>query len=155
MKFACYQGIGKESIAIRWLTRSDYSHVALEMRNGDVIEAWTSGVRLVKSLSQQHTPGTVVDVFSYGEPLSAAQEAKAENFLYDQLGKKYDFIGVLRFITRRPATDEGRWFCSELATEVAGAVGRPLFFNTKSWEVPPGWVPRSLALKFDRRIVTD
>ena len=37
-----------------------------------------------------------------------------KDFLLTQLGKKYDYSSVFRFVTRRDALDNDRIFCSEL-----------------------------------------
>lgn len=157
MKFACYQGTSWVSKAIRFLTRSQYSHVAVILRDTSVIEAWHEGkgVRIVRNLSEQHTPGTVVDVYAFIDPLTQDQERAAEDFLRHQIGKKYDFRAVFRFVTKKRSKRDNRWFCSELATQAAMTAGRALFSSTEAWEVPPDWVPRSLALRFEQRLVTD
>lgn len=155
MKFACYKGTSWISKAIRWITRSEYSHVAVILRDTSVIEAWDSGVRIVRNLSEQHSPGTIVDVYSFMTPLTAEQCKAAEDFLRDQIGKHYDWKSVLRFVTKRKSKRDDHWFCSELATQAAMNAGRALFASTEPWEVPPDWIPRSLALKFDYRIITD
>jgi uncharacterized protein YycO len=154
MKFACYKGTSRISRAIRFVTRSEYSHVGLLLENGDLIEAWDSGVRLVKGLSDQHIPGTVVDVYQFAEELTAGQERKMRDFLHAQIGFDYDWKGVFRFITRKPATPDSDWFCSELAVAAAIEGGRLLFAGTLPEEVPPDWIPRSLALRFSYRTIT-
>jgi len=142
------------SRVIRWLTRSDYSHVAVVLNDGRVVEAWDSGVRIVDSLSDQHTPGTTVDLFEFDPPLTQGQEAAGERYLLGRIGKRYDWTGVFRFVTRRRGSDANRDFCSELLDQTVQAMELTLFRQTQSWEIPPGWVPRSLALKFVRREVT-
>jgi uncharacterized protein YycO len=156
MRIALYQGVGGLSRAIRFLTRSKYSHAAFLLNDNTVIEAWTDGgVRHVANLSVRHTPGTVVDIYQYDTPLSPREEDVLLNFLHEQLGKDYDFSHVLRFVTRRPGKeDTTEWFCSELVDAASNAVKRVLFKETKSWEVSPGLLPRSLALKFSESVVT-
>ena len=51
-------------------------------------------------------------------------EAKIKAFLYTQLGKKYDFLGILGFISFTK-DNEKQWFCSELclrALQIGGCV---------------------------------
>lgn len=154
MLVACYQGRSAMSRVIRWLTRSDYSHVAVVLNDGRVVEAWSGGVRIVDSLSDQHTPGTTVDLFEFDPPLTQGQEGAGERYLLGRIGKRYDWTGVFRFVTRRRGSDANRDFCSELLDQTVRAMELTLFRHTQSWEIPPGWVPRSLALKFVRREVT-
>lgn len=154
MKFVCYKGTSRISRAIRFITRSEYSHVGLLLPTGELIEAWDNGVRLVRDISDQHTPGTVADVYRYAEDLTAGQERKMRDFLYAQIGQRYDWKGVFRFITRKAATPDSDWFCSELAVQASIEGGRLLFASTLPEEVPPDWIPRSLALRFDYRTIT-
>ena len=83
------------------------------LEDGSVIEAWhKGGVRHVKDPADGHKPGTVVDVYSIKAEFD---EYVAELFLTEQIGKKYDFRSVARFVSRRKAIVNGKWFCSELA----------------------------------------
>jgi len=66
-------------------------------------------------------------------PTTFDQDAKFWEFLKDQLGKPYDWIGVadfaVPFIPDRNWRDESRWFCSDLierAKEVCGLYPHPL-----------------------------
>jgi uncharacterized protein YycO len=112
MQILLYQGRSLVSKAIRKQTDSIYSHAAVRMRDGSIIEAWQGvGVRQMKTVMDGHTPGTPVTVFHIdGE----YEEDAVEAFLLKQVGKKYDYLSVARFITRweRPSND--KWFCSEL-----------------------------------------
>lgn len=115
-----YRGISWVSRLIRWQTRSCYSHSAVMLRDGSVVEAWHRGGVLRSDYDTNHTPGTVVDVFTIEAPLAANQ---MESFLLDQLHLKYDWRGVLRFLTRRGPHPNRRWFCSELVAAAARAGG--------------------------------
>jgi hypothetical protein len=50
---------------------------------------------------------------------------KIEKFLYNQVGKKYDYLGIIDFIV--PFTDnlqdQNRWFCSELISAACISAG--------------------------------
>lgn len=114
---AFYKGTSAMSRLIRSVNWGEYSHVAwLDPDHGDVVEAWTDGgVRQVESLSERHTAETVVDLFTV--PLMTRQERDMiRQFLHGQIGKKYDWSGILHFVTRRPEhpRDQQAWFCSEL-----------------------------------------
>ena len=115
MKVLAYKGKRLFSRLIRLQTRSDYSHVAVQMDDGTVIEAWTvSGVRHVASPMTSHTTGTEIDYF---EITADYDQEQVLAFLKSQLGKKYDYRGIVRFLTRRAAPADDRWFCSELVLE--------------------------------------
>ena len=97
---------------ICWQTRSKYSHAALILDDDSVIEAWhRGGVLHNQNISIAHTPGTQVDVFQI---LPAIDQSAAIHFARAQVGRKYDFGSIFRFISRRPEPHDEKWFCSEL-----------------------------------------
>lgn len=154
MQIALYKGTSFVSKCIRFVTRSEYSHAAIILRDGSVVEAWQPVVRRVASLSEQHTPGTEVEVFNFRDPLTDAEEDAAEKFLLGELGTPYDYKSVLRFITRRPGNLDDHWFCSELAFAACLEARQALFHWTDPWEVPPDWLARSPLLRFGYRHIT-
>lgn len=144
MNVLFYRGTSIVSTVIRWQTRSRYSHVA--MQNGDsVIEAWhIGGVRLTKSPFESHTNGTVIDVcmFDFGGHI----EQKMWNWLLAQVGKRYDFRMVLRFLPRLKETEESKdkYFCSELCMAASVVGGLPFLSRVSPAYVAPGhlwWSP--------------
>lgn len=65
------------------------------------------------------------------------QRAEAINFACDQIGKPYDYAGVLLFSLAPRWNYDDRWFCSELtaaALHFAGIIAVP----KKAWRVSPG-----------------
>ncbi len=177
MEIALYRGKSLVSLLIRWISRGAYSHSAFRLdahseqiaykmqgrspfkrlhifAEGSVVEAWKGGVKNSICLATLHSPGTPVDIFSLKEPLTDEEELTLLAILDSQIGEPYSYLNVLRFITRRPGDEDGSWFCSEQVAQDFMDIRRPLFERTQSWEVPPHWIPRSLALKFDRSITT-
>ena len=150
---ALYRGRSWISKAIRWQTRSVYSHAAWVMADGSVIEAWQSGVRHVANLSVAHTPETVVDLFSIPNMIDHYRD-HVEDWLISQLGKGYDYRGVLRFLTRRQGTNPDRWFCSELVAEACNQKWLPLLRRIKSSSVSPGCLSYSPYLLYEKTITT-
>ena len=126
MKILAYRGKSLISRLIRWQTRSPYSHIAVQLDDGSVVEAWhKGGVRHIGDPLDGHTPGTDIDVYgvySMGCELPSVAKNIIEQFLLAQVGKKYDFVSVARFVTRRLSPADEKWFCSELA-EAAFIVG--------------------------------
>lgn len=113
------------SKSIRWQTRSKYSHAALMLsqdymmpngkkyKAGTVWESWQpNGVRKVTGPWDDHDPKTLVDVYGIKGNLDIV---KMIRFLDRQIGMKYDFSSVFRFVSRRDTQDNHKWFCSELA----------------------------------------
>jgi uncharacterized protein YycO len=130
-----YKGKSALSRAIRWWTRAPYSHAAWEREGGNLIEAWTHGVRMVASYNTDHTPGTEVEWYE----VEAMREHKdaVERFLMAQLGKKYDFKAVFGFVWHKDSNDPDRWMCSELIAEAFRQAHAPLLLRAPSFKVSP------------------
>lgn len=172
MRIALYQGKSWISRAIRWQTRSRYSHAAFLLDDGSVIEAWTPVVRWVipgegsrvegrgesedlSALSRQHTPGTVVDIFEFVCPLTKEENQKLEFLAKQDVGTPYDYRSIVRFLTRkRSALKKRRLFCSEQVFARCQQIGRPLLDRTEAWRVPPDWIARSPHLNLTKTITT-
>lgn len=65
------------------------------------------------------------------------------------LGKPYDYLSVLRFISRKRETEstKDKYFCSEAVCEACEYAGVPLFERVDASLIPPSWVRRSPKLK--------
>ena len=136
MKILAFKGKSWVSRAIRWQTRSIYSHIAVQLGDGTVIEAWSKGgVVHRESFRDGHTPGTKVDVFTIN-PISNFDEQAAKDYLLAQIGKKYDFGSVLRFLSRRKSKANNKFFCSELAESALLAGGCRLLNGNPSEHAP-------------------
>lgn len=93
-------------------TSCPWHHVAVAF--GDVvIEARFTGVQKT-TLSELKSRGKhhIVDV-----PLS--DENKALRFALSQIGKGYDFSGLVGFIANKNLENPRLWYCSELANAIA------------------------------------
>jgi uncharacterized protein YycO len=128
MRLLAFKGNSLISKLIRWQTRSEYSHIAIELDSGEIIEAWHRGGVQIHScrggLLDVHEEGTEIDIYSIDTTL--AQETVLTQWLKAQVGDRYDFRSVFRFLSRRPASENNRWFCSELAAKAAENVGLEL-----------------------------
>lgn len=138
---------------IKLQTRSPYSHAALMLEDGVVIEAWTSGGVRMTDLAIGHVAGTEIDVFDVAGMNSERDEIVFE-FAKSQIGKAYDFSSVLRFVTRCQAdrTSSGAWFCSELCFAAYQKAGINLLERIEPWAVSPGMLAYSPLLKFNKTI---
>jgi len=121
MLIAQYRGISTVSWVIRGQTRSLWSHTAPILPDFSVVEAWHKvGVDhvdegdLIINLSKNHKPGTIVDLFKI--EATATQNDDFAAFLLDQVGMPYDFSSVFRFVIHKPASENGKWFCSEVSS---------------------------------------
>jgi uncharacterized protein YycO len=145
MKLLLYKGRGIVSRLIQWQTRGTFSHASILFTEDDMVyEAWQGKGVIKHKLNRQDLEG--IKAFSYKDPLSLAIKDTAREFLEAQLGKPYDWKGVIRFVSRKRHAINDEWFCSELATEVFSLINCPLFRFTQSYEVSPDLMKRSLEL---------
>lgn len=129
-----FRGKGLLSLAIRWQTRGKYSHVAILLPDGRVIEAWPGqGVRLRQMSAEDWDD---VDVFRV-KGMTEAQWRVAIDYLHSRLGAKYDWWGVIRFISRRHMPDNDHEFCSEVAFDAIALGGVRLLERITGDEVSP------------------
>jgi uncharacterized protein YycO len=151
MKILAYKGKSWISKIIRWKTRSEYSHVAIELDDGSVVEAWhIGGVAHNKDFTTVHTKGTEVDVF---EIIGEFNETEAEAFALSQVGKKYDFSTIGRFISGRTEPKDGEWICSEFDFVVVAKGGVYLLERIPAPHISPGQLITSPLLKYiEKRI---
>ena len=146
MKILAYKGLSFISKAIRWQTRSPYSHIAVELDDGSVVEAWhVGGVAHNRSFRAVHTKGTEVDVFAIARKHDAIVMS---DFLLNQVGKKYDFGSIARFMSRRAEPHDEKWFCSELAMACVYVGGVDLLKRIPDSHVSPGQMVTSPMLEF-------
>jgi uncharacterized protein YycO len=150
-----YRGHSILSRAIQFQSRSPYSHAAWIFDNQSVVEAWIpDGVRYSTHFCKGHTPGTVIELFDFIEPLTEAEHSQIAGFLMGQRGRRYDYLGVLKFLSRRRATEDDSWFCSELVFAACLSAGRRLLSGVEPWRVYPGMLAMSPLLKKVDQVTT-
>lgn len=165
IEIAIYKGTTIESKAIRFFTRSQYSHCGFWINKAVLVDIQNNdGVVWHDSLSDTHPAGIAVDIFKFTPELSKVQEAELINILLeDRIRKfKYDygmvfkFVPVVRIVTSsQPDNDDKReFFCSEHIVSRCAKIGAPLFRNTQPFEVPPDWLARSERLIYNRTEIT-
>ena len=146
------KGISLTSRLIRWWQWGfPYTHIAYcfdltDPNDPVVIEAW---YRVRKGwFSEVHTPGTEFAVYSV--EVSKNQKAQIERFLNSQIGRKYDWLGILGFPLRNwKLESKSRWFCSELVFTAFQKAGVELLKNTHPSEVSPRLFLKSPLLQFE------
>jgi uncharacterized protein YycO len=149
MKILLYKGKSIISRLIKIQTRSKYSHAAVMMHDGSVIEAWAAGgVRRIPNPFEGHTKGTPIDVYTVE---AGYNSDLVEQYLSKQIGKKYDYKSVGRFLSRRSAPDNNKAFCSELVLE-AFRNGKLKLLNGNPAEQSPRDVGMCPYLKFEKSI---
>ena len=102
------------SVAIRVFTWSEWSHAGIIMDDGSIIESTAKcGVCRVsmQEFKNRYTKTIIVEI-----PNTNGWANRAES----QIGKKYDWGAILRFVFRGDWADDSRWFCFELVAYVSG-----------------------------------
>lgn len=134
MRVLGYRGVSIGSIIIKFQTRADHSHVAIQLTNGEVIEAWqTAGVRRISNPYVGHSKNTVIDVYRIAADFD---EEMVRQYLIKCIGQKYDWANVWRFIPRRKAINNNKKFCSELVELALKAGGCKLLRGNPSEHSP-------------------
>jgi len=127
-----FHGRGLISALIRWQTRGQFSHAAILCPNGDVLESWQgTGVRETRV-----SPGNGVTRFRVPYA-TAAQWAQVETFCRMEIGRKYDYLAIARFVSRRHMGENDRWFCSELVFSAFVFAGIRLLSRIDASQVSP------------------
>jgi len=149
------KGLSLTSQIIKWFQFGfPYTHIAYVVNYGSddfiehdpvVIEAWWPEVRIGR-FSEVHTPGTPFTVFRV--PVTLKEKVKIEDFLMRQIGRKYDVIGLLAFLTRlKRVAKNNYWFCSELTFAAFKNAGVELLKFTEPQEVTPALFLKSPLLE--------
>ncbi len=125
---------------VKWQSRSHYSHAALLIPGTNrVIESYPfKGVR-----ERELTAKDWERVHAYEiTGMTPLQWQGAIQFCQSQLGKGYDWRNVFRFVSRVPARENDRWFCSEIAFRAIEKTFRRIL-NMEAHYVNPGHIPAS------------
>lgn len=102
---------GLYDLGIEWLTRSEYTHVATDIGDGQLIESYPGiGVR------QRAIPDDP-EMFRFRVKDSKPEVYQAHlPWLVAQIGKSYDIPGILGVALNEPRLHSAsKWFCSTLA----------------------------------------
>lgn len=122
------------SFAIRLLTWSKYSHIAiLAPDNMTVYEAVWPRVRKT-TLAELHREEAVIQAVE----MHLARPDTAIAWLEQQVGKPYDWLALFSFIVHHDWASPKKWFCSELASMAWDKGGSPLFRRNAVYRISPG-----------------
>ena len=149
------------SSLIRWATKSQVSHAVLYIGGGQVVEAVGEGVML-RSLADAVAEATVAVAFRHPS-LTTAQALVVRDFAGQQLGKAYNYWGIVRqggfqldretFCSGKGGADYDRcvnwvgrvnlgkgdddsFFCSQLVVAAYQNAGVPLTSTPPNWNSP-------------------
>lgn len=118
-------------LAVRAFTWCWCSHVDLVLPDGRLLGALPgSGVQI-----RDWTPARRVERFHIDAP-PALLQAVLERAL-SQIGRPYDWAGVLGMALRRKWAEQDSWFCSELVAWAFADAGHPLLRAQHLYRITP------------------
>jgi uncharacterized protein YycO len=97
------------------------------------------------------TNNPIRDIFASVE-CSDEQAEAVYKFLYDQIGKPYNWLGILGFVIRKDFPSKNRWFCSELVIAAFEAAGIHLIAVKQVDRVTPEMILESPLVKIEEGI---
>jgi len=154
MKIAFYKGTSWFSKAIMRISRGGYSHAAVQLNDGTIVEAGVkNGVCLRKSLLDDVDINTTVDVFDV--QTTPEEDEIICDFLIRQMGKGYDFWNIIGFVlysSKEGRKGYDRWFCSELVVAAFRQAGINLLTRVDAWKISPTILSYSPLLKSGQRM---
>ena len=152
MRIVAYKGQSFFSKAITRFTDGPYSHVALMLDSGEIVEAYPGkGVRRRSGIFDGLSNNPEADVFILTKQID---DQSVEEFLNRQIGKKYDWSLITRFVTH---TNESRklgnkWICSEIVFASIWKGGLKLLERIDAWKVHPSLIPLSPYLRLEKTV---
>jgi uncharacterized protein YycO len=135
-----YEGRSLLNWAIRFQTRSRYSHVAFLFNGDTLIEAAP-----FKGVHERHKEKIDEAADVYSVYMTDAQYTELLSWCRDRVGCKYDWPAVIRFVSRRHSHEDCRFFCSEFIAEGLYAVGIQVL-RARPWTISPGLLACSMRL---------
>jgi hypothetical protein len=129
------RGSGLSSRAIAWFGGGGvFSHIRSVLPSGDYIDSrsdWTEDGTIPPGVQirPKDYDTSIVYRVRFEIAVSKKQETQYTEFLHSQIGKPYDKIGIIDFITGnaddRNWRDESAWFCDELVLFGLESIGFP------------------------------
>ena len=88
------------------------SHIDAVLPNGDLLGARFFGGVQIRPYNYDHGNFLREEYIEF--PADAEQTAAFYNFLHSQIGKPFDSLAILAFVSERDWRSPDKWFCSEL-----------------------------------------
>ena len=156
IRVAQYKGVSLTSRLIKFCTGGVYSHTAIMLEEDCIVEAWegTGSVRIIKSLSEGHTPGTPIDIYHVDIP--PHKEKEFREFVMGEVGKSYSMRGLIAFYFnsinwRR----DDEWFCSQLMVGGCHSINEMFWGEgTKPYQISPSSLVRNSHFRYINSYVT-
>ncbi|MHA1329936.1 MAG: YiiX/YebB-like N1pC/P60 family cysteine hydrolase [Candidatus Hodarchaeales archaeon] len=134
----CVEGNTLISKLIRFFDRAKYTHVAIYIGDGLVIESDWGGVQTNPLLEKYQK----LSWDAFRPKCLYKTKDKAIDFALEQEGKGYDYHGLIGallkglFLTNM-LDHKNRFWCSELVADAYIEAGYPLTKDLNSWDVSP------------------
>ena len=141
-RIGLHRGKGFVGFMIKKQTRSVYSHASFLVPGATHRVLESREFKGVQLSTLTDNDKLLVDWFAIPS-MSDEQFQRAFDFAMSQLGKKYDYWSVARFLTHTPARANQRWFCSEFVFKSIAEAGLRLLARIESAEVSPGQLSHS------------
>jgi len=122
---------GPVSSIIRFFTWSTISHVDFVVPNG-LLGAREMGVKIRPWGTGNPTRDIIAHVDCTDEQAQAVYK-----FAYEQIGKPYNYLGIVGIVIRHDFPSKNRWFCSELVIAAFQSAGIPLVNINQVGRVSP------------------
>lgn len=139
-----FRGSGLIAAGIRWQTRGDFAHCGWLARDGNFYEAHGAHGVTRSASPWAHNLGGAA--FYEVRGMSETAHEAVTDFCRSLVGRGYDWLGAVRFLSGVNRNNPARWFCSELVAEACETAGCRLL-NTASWRISPvtlSWSPKLL-----------
>ncbi len=134
---------------IKWQTRSPVSHASVWFPWDHTVIESIEGVGVRKMDGERYRADFDAGrIHRYNvNGMTVEQAHKVREFMESEVGAKYDYGSVFKFVTRRKARHNTRWFCSELVFAACQEAGVTLLANIEAWAVSPGDLAKSPMLE--------
>lgn len=128
---------------IRMVTWSEYSHVDLVLDDGLLIGAIAGEGVVLSKVSERASMSSKMVLMEIPVKDMAASEA----FAIGQLGKQYDWLGVIGIGLKRNWQEDDKWSCAELVASILAAGGQRPFDSKFHHRITPQHL---LSLNFEK-----
>jgi uncharacterized protein YycO len=148
MELLFFRGTGLINSLVRWQTNAPYAHVAIRLYDNQPFIVESTPKHGVRMRCLRDSEAGSFDRFRVNwEGFPLAEQLDVQAWLRSQYDKKYDFQGILRFITREKGKNPDKWFCSELVFAAFQHIGVKLLNVDEAWRVSPGLLAMSPLLE--------
>jgi uncharacterized protein YycO len=137
-KILMFRGGNPISWLVKVQTRSIYSHVAMLVPGTNrCVESYPGKGVQERELTDKDMHE--IDMYDV-KGMNAEMWDYAISFARAQMGQGYDWHSVMRFVSKIPARENSRWFCSELVHKAIAEAGVRLLERIPSANVAPAHI---------------